>query len=84
LCIAGDAAAALGTRTFLDNAGLGDLPVTYAPAWTRNPRTFGTRMSRLAPAEPILAGTSSESLAGYLAAGTGLRAHVIASSMKDT
>lgn len=84
LCIAGDAAAALGTRTFLDNAGLGDLPVTYAPAWTRNPRTFGTRMTRLAPAEPILPGTTSESLAGYLAAGTGIGAAAITSSTKDT
>ena len=44
LCIAGDAAGALGVHAFLHREGLGDLPLTYAPAYTRNPHTFATRL----------------------------------------
>jgi len=73
LCIAGDAAAAIGARAFLENAGLGDLTVTYAPCYTRNPRTFRTRLNRLIPGEHVLPDNSDTSLARYLDTVTGLR-----------
>jgi hypothetical protein len=66
LCIAGDAAAALGARAYLDNVGLGDLPTTFIPAYTRNPRTFRERLCRLAPAERMLPDVSDDTLAVYL------------------
>lgn len=66
LCIASDAAAALGTRAYLDNVGLGDLPVTFIPAYTRNPRTFGERLRGLAPAERVLPDAANDTLAVYL------------------
>lgn len=54
LCIASDAAAALGADTFWRAAGLESVPVTYAPAYFRNPATFGQRLRHLLPAETLI------------------------------
>lgn len=66
LCIAGDAAGALGTMAYLERVGLARLPVTYAPAWTRNPRTFQDRLACLAPAVRVLPDTSDQALTSWL------------------
>jgi hypothetical protein len=66
LCIAGDATAALGAHAFLTAAGLDDLPVTYAPAYTRNPFTFHARLARLAPGLDVLADTTDATLIPFL------------------
>ncbi|WP_037599487.1 molybdopterin-guanine dinucleotide biosynthesis protein MobB [Streptacidiphilus rugosus] len=67
LCVCGDATGALGTHTFMHQAGLEDLPVTYAPSYTRNPATFTTRVqSLLGPHTPVLGDTTDASLAHYL------------------
>jgi hypothetical protein len=66
LCVAGDATGALGARAFLTAAGLNDLAVTYAPAYTRNPVTFRARLARLAPDLHVLADTTDASLIPFL------------------
>jgi hypothetical protein len=66
LCIAGDATAALGAHAFLTAVGLDDLPVTYAPAYTRNPVTFRARLARLAPDLDVLPDTTDASLIPFL------------------
>ncbi|MFI7095376.1 hypothetical protein [Streptomyces lydicus] len=65
VCVSGDATGALGARAFLESAGLGDLPVTYAPAHTRNPVTFRARLAHLAPQLAVL-DTADTDLIPYL------------------
>ncbi|MGW2055919.1 hypothetical protein ACWCOZ_18735 [Streptomyces sp. NPDC001840] len=65
VCVAGDATAALGAHAFLQSAGLGDLPVTYVAAYTRNPVTFRARLAGLAPDLTVL-DTAEGSLIPYL------------------
>lgn len=66
LCIGSDAAAALGAHTFWSNAGLGRMPLTHAPAYFRNPYTFGQRLRHLLPPEsPILPDVTAESLCRF-------------------
>ncbi|MCL2586366.1 MAG: hypothetical protein FWE35_28380, partial [Streptosporangiales bacterium] len=74
VCIAGDAAGALGAMAYLERAGLRSLPVTYAPAWTHNPRTFQDRMACLAPAARVLPDTSDQVLTAWLSTITANRA----------
>ncbi|MGX1760790.1 hypothetical protein ACWIG5_28380 [Streptomyces lydicus] len=65
VCVAGDATGASGARAFLESAGLGDLPVAYAPAHTRNPVTFRARLAHLAPELDVL-DTADTDLTLYL------------------
>lgn len=65
VCVCGDATGALGANAFLHSAGLGDLPVTYVSAYTRNPVTFRARLADLAPDLTVL-DTAEPSLIPYL------------------
>ncbi|WP_030276410.1 hypothetical protein [Streptomyces sp. NRRL B-24484] len=67
LCVCSDATGALGVDAFLRQAGLGHLPVTYAPAYTRNPATFTTRVQHLLGSRtPLLTDTADDTLTAYL------------------
>ncbi|MFF5085478.1 hypothetical protein ACFY36_51280 [Actinoplanes sp. NPDC000266] len=63
LCIGSDAPAALGADTFWSRAGLDRVALTHAPAYFRNPYTFGQRLRQLLSADvPILADISAANL----------------------